>query len=227
MDVQQFGTFLQLRRKELGMKQSDLAEKIHVTDKAVSRWERGVGFPDIKLLEPLAAALDLTLTELIQCRRNTEEVTEEEKENLTIEAERIVEEQKKLSWQRKLILWIGYATIVAAGWVLIYVSRNADLDPILLKVIHGVALVGVWLGCRALQYIVGRLYLKSKPWGIWHNYYTWVAAAMVLIGVRIAVNGWMYDTAAPIWNAVLCLGGIALALGGWIYYEFREEDANN
>ena len=67
MDVQQFGMFLQQRRKERNMTQQDLAEKLHVTDKAISRWERGVGFPDIKLLEPLAEALELTLTELLKC----------------------------------------------------------------------------------------------------------------------------------------------------------------
>ena len=41
------------------MTQSELAEKIRVTDKAVSRWERGLGFPDINTLSPLADALGL------------------------------------------------------------------------------------------------------------------------------------------------------------------------
>lgn len=42
MEAEKFGVFLQQRRKELGMTQSDLAEKLYVTPKAVSRWERGV-----------------------------------------------------------------------------------------------------------------------------------------------------------------------------------------
>ena len=42
MDTQIFGAFVQQRRKELGMNQAQLAEKLHVTAKAVSRWERGV-----------------------------------------------------------------------------------------------------------------------------------------------------------------------------------------
>ena len=42
----------QLRTKN-GMSQAELAEKIHVTDKAVSRWERGLGFPDIQTIEPV------------------------------------------------------------------------------------------------------------------------------------------------------------------------------
>ena len=69
MDIQSLGAFIRSRRKDLGMTQSELGAKLHVTDKAVSRWERGVGFPDIKLLEPLAEALDLSVEELIQCQR--------------------------------------------------------------------------------------------------------------------------------------------------------------
>ncbi len=69
MDAERFGAFIQARRKELGLKQSELAERIHVTDKAISRWERGVGFPDIKLLEPLADALEVSILELMQSER--------------------------------------------------------------------------------------------------------------------------------------------------------------
>ena len=42
MDAEKFGSFVQQRRKELGLTQSALAEKLYVTPKAVSRWERGI-----------------------------------------------------------------------------------------------------------------------------------------------------------------------------------------
>ena len=70
MDIQNLGAFIQSRRKEMGMTQSELGAKLHVTDKAVSRWERGVGFPDIKLLEPLAEALQVSISELMRCQAN-------------------------------------------------------------------------------------------------------------------------------------------------------------
>ena len=60
------------RRKQLGMTQAELAEKINVTDKAVSRWERGLGFPDINTLEPLADALGIEVVELMRSEINTE-----------------------------------------------------------------------------------------------------------------------------------------------------------
>ena len=65
MDREMLGRFIAQRRKELNMTQRELAEKLHVTDKAVSKWERGVGCPDISLLEPLAAALELSVDQLL------------------------------------------------------------------------------------------------------------------------------------------------------------------
>ena len=57
MDAEKFGAFIAAARKEKNMTQKALAGKLHVTDKAVSRWERGLGFPDIHTIEPLAEAL--------------------------------------------------------------------------------------------------------------------------------------------------------------------------
>ncbi len=53
VEAKEFGQFIAGIRKEKKMTQAELAEQIHVTDKAVSRWERGLGFPDIQTLEPL------------------------------------------------------------------------------------------------------------------------------------------------------------------------------
>lgn len=64
------GSFLQQLRKENQLTQKELASQLHVTDKAVSKWETGKGFPDLKLLEPLAQALDVSLVELLQGTRN-------------------------------------------------------------------------------------------------------------------------------------------------------------
>ena len=52
-------------REKQGMTQQQLAEKLCVSDKAVSKWESGKGFPDISLIEPLAAILQVSLPELL------------------------------------------------------------------------------------------------------------------------------------------------------------------
>ena len=66
MEAKKFGQFIAGIRKEKKMTQVELAEKIHVTDKAISRWERGLGFPDIQTLEPLAQVLGISVLELMR-----------------------------------------------------------------------------------------------------------------------------------------------------------------
>ena len=68
MDNLQFGAFVAQLRKERNMTQKELADTLKVTDKAVSKWETGKGFPDVKLLEPLARALGVSLVELMEGR---------------------------------------------------------------------------------------------------------------------------------------------------------------
>ena len=58
MNKERLGDFIGSERKNLGLTQRDLAARLHVTDKAVSKWERGLSYPDVTLLEPLAADLD-------------------------------------------------------------------------------------------------------------------------------------------------------------------------
>lgn len=53
------------RRKELGMTQKDLAEKLNITDKAVSKWERGIACPDTAAIPKLAQILGISLEELM------------------------------------------------------------------------------------------------------------------------------------------------------------------
>lgn len=71
MDNIRFGSFVAQLRKERGLTQKELAQRLHVTDKAVSKWETGRGFPDLKLLEPLAQTLEVSLVELLQGERTS------------------------------------------------------------------------------------------------------------------------------------------------------------
>ena len=69
MDNLKFGAFIARLRKEKGLTQKELADRLHVTDKAVSKWETAKGFPDVKLMEPLAMELGVSLVELLQGER--------------------------------------------------------------------------------------------------------------------------------------------------------------
>lgn len=66
MDQQKTGALIAQRRKEQNLTQKQLAEKIGVSDRAISKWERGAGFPDVSLIEVLADALSLSVLELFR-----------------------------------------------------------------------------------------------------------------------------------------------------------------
>ena len=60
------GAMIRSLREKKGLTQEELSEKLHVSSKAVSKWETGQGFPDISLIEPIAKALDISIIELFE-----------------------------------------------------------------------------------------------------------------------------------------------------------------
>ncbi|MBO4878708.1 MAG: helix-turn-helix transcriptional regulator [Clostridia bacterium] len=65
MDAKKTGQLICESRKQHGMSQKDLADILNITDKAVSKWERGISFPDISLLIPLSETLGISLYDLL------------------------------------------------------------------------------------------------------------------------------------------------------------------
>ena len=146
MDVEKFGPFLQNQRKKKGMTQGELARKLYVTDKAVSRWERGIGFPDIKLLEPLAEALDISVAELLRAERE-EPVT---REQLTAFAD----EGKRRARYRRGIAVCRIVTMLLVGIVAYYGIRVPEpwwIHPLALILIWGSRLCVLRLLRRAFR----------------------------------------------------------------------------
>lgn len=70
MDNITTGGFIKELRKEKDMTQKQLADLLHITDRAVSKWERGICAPDVSLLEPLAEILGVSIVELIRGERS-------------------------------------------------------------------------------------------------------------------------------------------------------------
>lgn len=70
MDLNKISNFIKAKRKELGITQDELAEKLFVTEKAISRWETRRGTPDISLLLPLSKELNIDVSELLNGEEN-------------------------------------------------------------------------------------------------------------------------------------------------------------
>lgn len=92
MDKELTGQFITELRKEKGLTQKQLAESLNVTDKAVSKWERGLSFPDISMLEPISRVLDISIMELLEGKRQDANVTLTKEE-----AQRIIDLSVELS----------------------------------------------------------------------------------------------------------------------------------
>jgi len=117
MTKQEIGQRISVIRKELGMTQKELAVKLHVTDKTISKWETGMHFPDIAIMEELAAALGITVVELLGLEQSSTEEAVDEISAIHLE------EQKKLIRQ---IRNGGWSTAIRGLFVLgavIYASK--------------------------------------------------------------------------------------------------------
>ena len=87
MNYENIGKFIKERRILLELTQKDLAKKLNITDKAISKWERGLSLPDISLLEPLSKELNVTVTEILRGSSFDEEIVNvSELDNYIIES---------------------------------------------------------------------------------------------------------------------------------------------
>ena len=120
MDPTKTGALIRALRKERNMTQKDLAEHLHITDRAVSKWERGLCAPDISLLEPLADILGISILELIQGERSSQAETPGQTEEHTRQVLDYSKSQltHKLRSARKRYLGLLAACLLAAGLLL-------------------------------------------------------------------------------------------------------------
>lgn len=86
MDTNATGRFIAQLRKQNGYTQKDLAEKLMVTDKAISRWETGKGLPDTSLLKPLSDVLGVSVGELLSGRIINEEQMKEQTDKIILDS---------------------------------------------------------------------------------------------------------------------------------------------
>lgn len=153
MDAKKFGAFVAAMRKEQSMTQMDLAEKLHVTDKAVSRWERGLGFPDIKTIEPLADALGISILELMQSEKVEAKITPDTADAALTDLYELAEQQGRDA-RRKLMMVYDILSLVLCCALLIFRGAAPQSGPIPLEIWVFVVLFGIprtILACQTLR----------------------------------------------------------------------------
>ena len=104
MNQEKIGKFILECRKNKKMTQSELAEKLGVTDKSVSNWENGRNMPDLSLFKPLCDELEITINELISGEKIDKQVYQEKFEENIINT--IDYTTKKIKEKNNLIVFL-------------------------------------------------------------------------------------------------------------------------
>lgn len=123
MQKEIFGAFIAHTRRELGLTQKALADKLHVTDKAVSKWERGLCYPDLTLMEELACVLGLTMTELMSCQKS--EIADSSVDNHELAVRSLLDISGEAIQVQRTSIW--KRVIIAAATMLVLVIAAACL----------------------------------------------------------------------------------------------------
>lgn len=138
IDKEQFGALVSQLRKDKGLTQKEVAQQLFISDKAVSKWERGLSVPDIALLIPLADLLDVTVTELLQCKRQEQEalLDEQQVEALVKTTIQLSEQEKRYREQQKtkrMAVWFGCVCVAALELgVLLFLGYEMETTAVLL-----------------------------------------------------------------------------------------------
>lgn len=113
MDQIKIGAFIAANRKKLGLTQVQLAEQLGVSNKSVSKWERGVCLPDVSLYQPLCGILDISLTEFFAGEKLSEETLIQRTEETIMEVS-----MKGKQNVNKLKKWLIAASVIVLGLLL-------------------------------------------------------------------------------------------------------------
>ena len=141
MNQEKFARFITQRRKQLNLTQKDIAEKLHVSISAVSKYERGLSYPDITLLEPLSQILEVTIVDLLKGEISRNDLSSLEASDLFSD---LISKQRVKEYRRKIllsdILYIILLFMTAVTIILLFVNGIIPLSK-LFEVITAAALI--------------------------------------------------------------------------------------
>ncbi|MBP5493026.1 MAG: helix-turn-helix transcriptional regulator [Clostridiales bacterium] len=128
MDKERTGQLITELRKEKGLTQKQLADALNVTDKAVSKWERGLSFPDISMLEPIADVLGVSIMEILAGERQTENdtISLEEAQKLVNDSVELSDEEIRHKKERSRLI-----IIILIVFMLLLISLTLNVVSLL------------------------------------------------------------------------------------------------
>ena len=136
MDQIKIGKFIAEQRKSVGLTQMQLAERLNITDKAISKWERGLSMPDTSIMLELCDILKINVNELLSGEKICMENNSKKNEQLLLDMAKELEKKNKTIW--------------ASMWAIMIVSMTALLSGIFVAaflipegVLQAVVIIGI------------------------------------------------------------------------------------
>lgn len=220
IDKKQFGEFIADMRRQKMMTQKELAGKLFVSDKAVSKWECGLSMPDITLLKPISEILGVTVTELLECRRidAAEHIDVAKMELIVSKAVHFSEEEVQEQRRRKKKCGIAFVICALLG-TLIWISLPAMglswgmlLLPLLLSLVMGFVF-GIWF-CFLAKEKLPSFYDEHKV-----SYYSDGFFSINMVGIRFNNSNWKYILQmGRVWSmASMVFGPLICLMAYWIW----------
>ena len=115
MNQIKIGRFIVERRKKQNLTQSQLADKLGITDKAISKWERGIAIPDASIMLELCDILDISVNELLSGEKFSMENDNKDNERLLLDMAKEIEVKNKTIWTNMWVMMIVSVTALVAG----------------------------------------------------------------------------------------------------------------
>ena len=148
MDQQKIGEYLTTLRKDKKLTQEELADKMNVSRRTVSRWETGSNLPDLSILVELADLYDVDMREIFNGERKDETVDKDLKETMLMAADYTDDHMKKVM-KRMQLMFIGATVCGALYIILLFFGPNIDtglygmLNGLLLGIMFGMLILGI------------------------------------------------------------------------------------
>ncbi len=192
IDRDRFGAFIAQLRKEKGWTQQEVADQLFLSNKAVSKWERGQSLPDVELLLPLSRILGVSVTELLSARRIPPEEPLDRQcvdklMEQTVHRSAQASRQQRQGRRKWALAWVICAVIAAVETALLSVSGRVSLDLLMTHVycVEGLCLLfGGW-ACLFAQETLPAYFDENKI-----SAYSQGAFRMNLPGVSFNNSNW-------------------------------------
>lgn len=124
MNQEKIGKFISVSRKNKNLTQEQLAEKLGVSINAVSKWERGLNLPDVSLMKELCNILNITLNELFEGKKLTNEEIISKSEKNIISLMMTLKQLKIVEIFTQILIGVGIALTISSGFILTKLNQK-------------------------------------------------------------------------------------------------------